>query len=68
MTSRREAERKITETQQIFDDFNLRMEKCLRTEEELGTRFAELARENIQSESTSKKTSKSKGTQSESNS
>ena len=53
MTSRREAERKITETQQLFDDFNLRMEECMETGEEVDRRFAEIARPNIQS--TSKK-------------
>jgi hypothetical protein len=66
MTSRWEADRKKITTQQSFDGFNLKLESCLRTGEELGPRFAAIARPNIQS--TSKKAFKSKGAQSGGNS
>lgn len=45
-TSPDNTERKKKTTKWGFDDFNARLEHCLRTREELGRPFAEIAREN----------------------
>jgi hypothetical protein len=57
-TSSDDAKRKKRRTKRRFDDFNAKMERCLRTGEELGKRFAEIAQENVGT--TSKKAPKGK--------
>lgn len=59
-TSRVQAEWKKRTTKKLFEIFNVEMEHCLRTGEELDRRFAKIAQENVPS--TSKKASKDKKT------
>ena len=58
-TSRVQAEWKKRTTKRLFDIFTEKLEHCLRTGEELGSRFAEEAQANVPS--TSKKPFKDKG-------
>lgn len=55
---REQAEWKTKTTKQLFDDFNAKMEHCLRAGEELGPRFAAIALAKVVT--TSKKTLKQK--------
>jgi hypothetical protein len=53
-TPRDQAEWKTKITKQLFDDFNVKMDRCLRTGEELGLRFAAITHAKVPTKSKKK--------------